>query len=105
MDSYKITCGEFRNGKYVVYEKEVCGKVLYVKTYRGIKRIGLKRSNGIYYRVTDLETGCAFANSGVFLKINNYLEAYKKAKEIFESDDYEKKLLKCKKNIEKMQRG
>ena len=113
MDKYKITCGKLENGKYCIYQKEVRGKILNIKTSKGIKSIGITRHDSIFYTITDLETGFRLRNyyttkgskTGfeirdiVEMKIYNYLQAYRKAKEIYESDLYDKAIINYKKVI------
>lgn len=98
MDKYKITCGKWEDGKHCIYQKEVRGKILNIKTSKGIKSIGISRYDSIFYQITDLETGLKFINFGE-MQINNYLQAYRKAKEIYESDLYDKAIINYKKVI------
>lgn len=99
MDKYKVTYETWKNGKYTVYQKEIQGKVLNIKTSKGIKKIGITKIDDIFYKITDIETGFRFINFGE-MKIYNYLQAYKKAVEIYESDLYDQKIEKNKGYIE-----
>ena len=113
MDKYKITCRKWEDGKHCIYQKEVRGKILNIKTSKGTKSIGISRYDSILYQITDLETGLGLINyytakgseTGfeirdiVEMKIYNYLQAYRKAKEIYESDLYDKAIINYKKVI------